>query len=108
MCLVSTIFQVDRVDVITEDECLRDYSFIMTESVNNYLAEHVDLTNRYIIYCSFLMDFMLVFFIVMWYMYWKSFRLVITYIFFFGIRAVIQVSTFWNIPFVEQLFHDAA
>jgi len=91
-CLVSTMFNVEREDVITPDECLRDQTFIWTASINAYLAANRDLTDRYIIFCSFLMDFMLITAFVLWFLYWKSFRLLIAYMLFFGIRGVIQVS----------------
>ena len=89
--LLTTIFQIDRVTIITPDECLRDYTFIWTDSVNRYLSLHRDLCDRYIIYCSFLMDFMLILFFASWFLKWKTFRPIITYVLFFGARGVIQV-----------------
>jgi hypothetical protein len=91
-CLLSSIFQIERVDVITSDECLRDYTFIWTDSVNKYLAAHPNICDRYIIFCSFLMDFMMLNFFTWWLLKWKSFRLIIAYILFFGTRSVIQVK----------------
>ena len=93
-CLISTMFNVERVDVITPDECLRDQTFIWTAPLNAYLAANRDLTDRYIIFCSFLMDFMLITAFVLWFLYGKSFRLLIAYMLFFGIRGVIQVMPF--------------
>ena len=87
--LLSTIFQIQRVDVISADECLRDYTFIWTESVNRYLASHYDMTNRYIIFCSFLMDFMVVTTFICWLIYWKSYRMIIAVPLFFGARGFI-------------------
>ncbi len=92
-CLMTTMFQTDRgQSVLKPDECLRDYTFIWTDSINQYLAANRDVTDRYIIYCSFMMDFMLLNFFAWWLFYWKSFRMIITYLLFFGIRGVIQVS----------------
>lgn len=74
------------------DECLRDYTFIWTDNINQYLAQNRDVTDRYIIFCSFMMDFMLLNFFVWWMLYWKTFRPIVTFLLFFGLRGVIQVS----------------
>ena len=71
------------------DECLRDYTFIWTDNINQYLSQNRDVTDRYIIFCSFMMDFMLLNFFGWWMFYWKSFRIIITYLLFFGIRGII-------------------
>lgn len=43
--------------LMADEECMRDYTFIWTQSVNDYLAKNLDLKNRYMIYCGFCMDF---------------------------------------------------
>lgn len=50
------------------------------------------MTNRYIIYSSFLMDGMIITTFIFWFSYYKSYRVIITYLLFFGSRGVIQVS----------------
>jgi hypothetical protein len=91
--LLTTIFQVSREDVLKEDECIRDYTFIFTNSINKYLQDHFDLTNRYIIFCSFLMDSMILIFFGLWFTCWKSHRVMLCYLLFFGSRGVVQVSS---------------
>ena len=76
------------------DECLRDYTFIWTDPLNQYLSMNRDVCDRYIIYCSFMMDFMMINFFSWWFLQWKSFRLILTYLLFFGIRGVIQVRSY--------------
>jgi hypothetical protein len=76
------------------DECLRDYTFIWTDSLNQYLSMNRDVCDRYIVYCSFMMDFMMINFFSWWFLEWKSFRLIFTYLLFFGIRGVIQVRSY--------------
>jgi hypothetical protein len=85
------MFQTEREDVITPDECLRDYTFIWSDGLNGYLTANRDISDRYIIYSSFLMDFMLLSCFVLWLLYWKSFRMIIAYMLFFGTRGLIQV-----------------
>ena len=77
-------------DVITNEECVRDYTFRWTAAVNDFLSHRPLLTDRYIIFCSFLMDVMLISVFVSWLIYWKSFRVILTYLLFFGVRSQIQ------------------
>ena len=89
--LASTMFQVKRIDEITPDECLRDYTFIWTRDINAFLSANRDICDRYIIFASFLMDFMLLNFFWMWLNYWKSYKMIIAYVLFFGCRGLVQV-----------------
>lgn len=43
--------------VLSEGECLRDYLFIWTNEINDYLAKNIKIKNQYMIYSSALMDF---------------------------------------------------
>lgn len=38
-CFAGTMFSIQRNDVITNEECLRDYSFEWTNGINKYLSE---------------------------------------------------------------------
>ena len=69
-----------------------DQTFIFTDPVNNFLRNHIDIKNRYIIYASFLMDCMIVSFMTLFYFYWGTYRIMISYVLFFGCRMFIQVS----------------
>ena len=93
LILLSTaLTTTQRQDKISYDECLRDEAFLITSSVNSYLADHPHVTNGFIIYSSMLMDFLIVSLCILFLLYWRTFRVVMTYILFFGIRAIIQVS----------------
>jgi hypothetical protein len=88
--LMSTaLATTKRNDKISRQECLRDYTFFMTSPVNKFLKEHPTVTNAFIIYSSMLMDFLIVTFVLLFLLYWKTYRPVITYILFFGFRVIV-------------------
>ena len=87
------MFNTSRKDVLGENECIRDLTFIATDSINNFLIRNTDIKNLYIIYASFLMDLMILGYISLFIFYWKTYRLMIAYIIFFGIRTFVQVIT---------------
>ncbi len=89
--MVYTASNVEKKEVITREQCMRDYTFIATEHVNMYLREHNELKNSYIIMASFLMDVMLISFFIMVFRFYSTYRVVFAYILFFGIRAFLQV-----------------
>ena len=43
--------------LLSEDECMRDYTFILTENANKFLLDNEKFKKRYMIYAGFLMDF---------------------------------------------------
>lgn len=92
-----------RVDEITPDECLRDYTFIWTRNINAYLSANPDVCDRYIIFASFLMDFMLLNFFWMWLNYWKSYKMIVAYVLFFGFRGFVQVRLYIQMFFKPLL-----
>ncbi|CDW87357.1 UNKNOWN [Stylonychia lemnae] len=94
LLLFYSMFNVERVDVITRDECMRDYSFKVTETINKYLIDNLDIKNRYIIFCSFMMDLMIIILMALFYLYWKTYRLMFAYILFFVCRAILQKNFF--------------
>jgi hypothetical protein len=57
--------------------------------VNGYLAEHPQVTNGFIIYSSMLMDYLILSLCALFLLYWRTHRVVMTYILFFGFRAII-------------------
>ena len=81
-----------RRDKISRQECMRDYTFLMTSKVNEFLQGHNSVTNGFIIYSSMLMDFLILSYIMLFFLYWKTYRVILTYIMFFGFRIVVQVS----------------
>ena len=87
--LSTALATTKRRDKITRDQCLYDHTFQMTSKVNSFLQEHPSVTNAFIIYSSFLMDFLIVSFVLLFIFYWKTYRPVITYILFFGFRVIV-------------------
>ena len=87
--LSTALATTKRRDKITWDECLYDQTFQMTAKVNSFLQEHPSVTNAFIIYSSFLMDFLIVSFVLFFILHWKTYRPVITYILFFGFRVIV-------------------
>ena len=70
---------------------MRDYTFIATQPINQFLIDNLEIKNRYIIFCSFLMDLMIISLLSLFYLYWKTYRLAFAYILFFLCRGVLQV-----------------
>jgi len=83
------MFGTERVDVITPDQCMLDSTFVWSDQLNRFLRANIDIKNRYIIYASFLMDFMLLSFMAFFFLYWRSYRIMLSYIMFFGLRTLI-------------------
>eukprot|EP00347_Sterkiella_histriomuscorum_P010983 403374194 len=94
LILFYQMFNVDRIDVITPQQCMRDYTFIATETANQYLIDNEGFKNRYIIFASFLMDLMILSFLAMFYLYWKSYRIMFAYVLFFVTRTFLQKNFF--------------
>ena len=73
---------------------MRDYTFIATDSLNQFLRENEDIKNRYIIFASFLMDLMILSFLGFFYFYWRSYRIMFGYVLFFVTRTFLQKNFF--------------
>ena len=84
-----SMFNTENKHIISDDECIRDETFLLTAGINEYLVHHIDTKNRYIIYASFLMDFMILTFIACFYLYWKTYRVIFAYVLFFGARTLV-------------------
>lgn len=78
---------------IPQESCLEDKSFVWTEVFNVWLRNHLELKNMYIIYASYLMDMMMLSFMMFFILYWKSVRVFLAYVMFFAVRTALQVST---------------
>jgi len=87
--LSTAIATTSRKDKITRQECMRDYTFLLTASINKFLQGHEGITNGFIIYSSMMMDFLIVSFMMIFIFYWKTFRPIVTYALFFGFRIVV-------------------
>ena len=77
-----------------DGSCSYDFFFDITQPVNDMLKANLDTKNKYIIYCSFLMDLMLLSFMLFFVLYWKLFRVIIAYAAFFLTRSFVQ-KTFY-------------
>lgn len=106
--LSTALTTTQQRDKIPQSECLRDETFLLTANVNSFLADHSTFTNGFIIYSSMMMDFLIVSFCILFFLYWKSSRVVITYILFFGLRTIVQVSATYvsYIILIEKLLHE--
>ena len=89
LLLFYNMFYTERRDVITADQCIVDKSFEWTSNINSWLVHHIDVKNRYIVYASLLMDLMVVSYITIFIFCFKSFRVILSYVIFFGIRCFI-------------------
>lgn len=67
-------------------ECFRDYSFIWTQEVNDYLTKNINFKNHYMIYCGFLMDFIQLSSIAIFTLRYKTLRGGFAFAFFMVIR----------------------
>jgi len=74
---------------VTAAECLRDRTMEWTDGINIYMREHVQFKNAYMIWCGFLMDFIMVAFLILFYLYWRSTRMIFSVIILYGARAII-------------------
>ena len=87
--LAYSMLNVDKVEYITKEECLRDMSFKWTDDLNRYLEDNIDVRKRYIIQGSSVMDVMLVSFLIISIVALRSYRVFIAYSMFFGFRGLI-------------------
>ena len=95
--IVGLLYQavnVERKEVISQSECMRDYTFIATDKANQFLRDNTSVKNSYIIMASFLMDVMLISFFIIFARFSYTFRIIFAYILFFGVRTGLQVNTF--------------
>lgn len=80
--------------MLANGECLRDGTFEWTEAINIWFREHIPLKNVYMIYCAFLMDFMMVGFLFFYFWYWQTGRIFGTLALFYPIRQTLQNNFF--------------
>ncbi len=89
LLLFYNMYDIEKKPVITQAQCMQDWAFDMSDSINKYLRVHLDVKNRYIIYASFLMDAMLLTFFSLFLLYWKTYRPIFAIVMFFVFRAFI-------------------
>ena len=79
----------EQIHVITNEQCMNDETFNWTSDVNDFLRSHTDIKKRLIIYASSLMDTMVVTFFIMFFLYWRTYRIIISITIFFATRALV-------------------
>jgi len=89
MMLLLSGFKNDKVQYLAEDECIRDYTFVWTESINTFFVENTHWKNFLIIQTSIGIDFMMVSFLVIFVFVGGTLRLPVALILFYPIRNVI-------------------
>jgi hypothetical protein len=71
---------------------MNDLTFNWTKDMNDFLRNNRDIKKRLIIYASTLMDAMFIAFFCLFFLYWKSYRIIFSLMVFFSIRGIVQVS----------------
>ena len=69
---------------------IRDEFFVHTESINQYFADHSQIKNVFLIFCSLCMDITMVTGMVVFVIYGKTWRLPIALIMFYLLRMMVQ------------------
>ena len=89
MLLIVTIVKNEKMQVLAEGECLRDYTFVWTESVNTFLVNHVHWKDFAIIQSSIGIDGMMISYLFIFAYYGSSMRLALSLAMFYPARNVI-------------------
>lgn len=109
--LTLTILNNEKKQVLAEGECLRDYTFIWTERINTFFVNHTAWKNFAIIQSSICIDSMMISWLVIFFFYGTTIRVVCTLVMFYPIRNVIQavflmgrpVGFLWSFPGIMAL-----
>ena len=112
MLLVVTILKNDQLQVLAEDECLRDYPFVWTEKLNTFFVENKSWKDFLIIQSSVGIDFMIISYLLYtFFCYGGTFRVILAMIVFYPFRSVNQslflmgrpVGFLWSYPGIIAL-----
>lgn len=87
--LVLSIVNNEKKQVLSEGECLRDYTFIWTESINTFFVNHTPWKNFAIIQSSIGIDGMMISWLLIFFFYGNTLRIVMTLGMFYPLRNVI-------------------
>jgi len=79
-----------KTDMVPAGQCIIDYTFEMSASLNIWFREHIELKDAYMIYSAFLMDVLMFTFMVLFYFHWNTIRLVFSLLLFYPPRQIIQ------------------
>ena len=111
MLLIVTALKNEKILVLAEGECLRDYTFVWTEKVNTFFVESTPWKNFLIIQSSVGIDFMMLSYLFIFFKWGGTARFIPTLLLFYPIRNVIQaiflmgrpVGFLWSYPGIISL-----
>ena len=89
MLVILSIAKNDKMQVLAEGECLRDYTFVWTESVNTFVVNNTPWKNFAIIQSSIGIDGMMISYLFIFAYYGTSMRLALSLALFYPVRNVI-------------------
>lgn len=89
MLVIVTITKNEQRQVLAITECIKDYTFVWTESINTFFVENTAWKDFAIIQSSVGIDFMMISFLVIFALYGTTTRIIMTLIMFYPSRNVI-------------------
>ena len=89
MLLTISLVKSEKKDVLTEGECLRDYTFVWTEKANTFFVNHTPWKDFFIIQSSVGIDFMMISFLVIYTWKGTTLRIICALALFYPTRNVI-------------------
>ena len=89
MLLILTLTKNEKTQVLSEGECLRDYTFVWTGKVNKFFVENTPWKDFSIIQSSCGIDFMMFSFLVIFWLKGTTSRIALALIIFYPVRNVI-------------------
>lgn len=75
-------------------KCLEDSLFTLTEGFNKYFHQNTTVRRMLIIVSSFCVDFMVLYMCVIWCLWGKSWRIIVSLFCFYFLRGIVQVIYF--------------
>jgi hypothetical protein len=76
----------ETTNVVPTGQCIVDSTFEMSRDMNIWLRANIDIKNIYMIWSALLMDVLFFTFMVMFYFYWNSVRLIFSMFLFYPPR----------------------
>jgi hypothetical protein len=119
LMIFYNLFPMIKEDVLEPGECTWDYTFVISQGLNDELAKHPLLRDKMMMYSSFLLDLIQMIGIILFCTKCNSFRCVLAFIYFFPQRQIIQeiflmgrpAGFLWHdpgIPSITVPYHDSS
>ena len=86
-------------------ECFEDKLHIFTSDLNSFFLTHISSRNVLLIFSSLCVDISIVTMGVLWLLYGKSWRILVSMVFFYVLRAIVQVFIFFEI-YLEYFYNE--